>query len=724
MQSDITTTLRETLQQVFSYEQFRADQEAIIKNVLAGKHTFVIMPTGGGKSLCYQIPALMREGVAIVVSPLIALMKNQVDQLRKVGVHAAFVNSTLSKKETEAIQEDVLSGVIKLLYIAPESLLKEDTMTFLKQATISFIAIDEVHCISDWGHDFRPEYRKIKPAIDQALGTLPIIGLTATATPKVQKDILKNLSIENATLFKSSFNRPNLYYEVRSSVQVDKELIRFIKGYPNASGIVYCQNRKKVEELAALLNLNGIRAVPYHAGLEYKIRMKNQDAFLNKAVEVTVATIAFGMGIDKPDVRFVVHYNIPRSLEGYYQETGRAGRDGRPSTCLMFYHPEDVHKMQRLNKNKPAAECERAQYLLQTINSYVLSGICRRKYLLYYFGETLQDDCHCCDNCQAPTATYAGEDFVKMLLMAVQQMQERFSVQHTIHLLRGVADPYIKSHHHQTLPTFGKGRAEDDAFWQSVISQTLLLGLLSKDMGQLNILKITQAGRSFLKKSYAITLHRNNSYGVPDSYAHSAAHGKKYDQTLLDLMMALREKIAQTKSIPAYAVFQDNSLRDMALAYPITLEDLSRIHGISMHKAKKFGPPFIQLIQDYVKQNNITIVAEDVVVKSAASRSANKVYIIQQIDRKTSLERIALAKSLSMDALLKEMEQLCYAGTKLNIDYHIVTILSDEQQEVLYDYFMHAKTDSIQAATMALEEKFDEQELRMMRIKFLSEVAN
>jgi ATP-dependent DNA helicase RecQ len=723
MDEIITKAIREKLKQVFNYNAFRGEQEAIIKNVLAGKNTFVIMPTGGGKSLCYQVPALMQAGVAIVISPLIALMKNQVDQLHAVGINAAFVNSTLSKKAIHEIREGVLSGATKLLYVAPESLLKEDNLAFLRKAHVSFIAIDEAHCISDWGHDFRPEYRKIKTVLHKALGALPMIGLTATATPKVQQDILKNLAMENATLFKSSFNRENLYYEIRPKIRAAQQLIKFIKGYPKASGIVYCQSRKKVEELAVLLNLNGIQAAPYHAGLEPKTRVQHQDAFLNKEIEVIVATIAFGMGIDKPDVRFVVHYDVPRSLEGYYQETGRAGRDHLDSTCLMFYSEADVSKLAKLNNSKSTAEREKASVLLQAMATYASSGICRRKQLLHYFGETYPSNCNYCDNCNHPTDTFPGEDFIKMVIMAVQQTQERFGINHIIRLLRGIEDPYIKSYRHQMLPLFGQGSEQDEAFWKSVINQASIMMLVSQDIEQHNTLKITEKGNLFLEKSYAIALHKDNVYAAFDNNQPAVTSSKVYDAVLLALLEHLRAKVAQEKSIPDYAVFQDTSLEAMTLICPTTLEALAQIHGISIGKAKKFGLPFIQLIQEYVATNDIVTVS-DVVVKSAASSSAKKAYIIQQIDRKTDLQEIAAAKSLSMHALLKEMEQLCYAGTKLDIDYYIDTALSQNQQEVLYDYFMQAKEDNIKQAIDALHGEFEEEELRLMRIKFLSEVAN
>ena len=725
MKASTTAEVREKLRQVFAYDEFREEQEAIIKNVLDGKDTFVIMPTGGGKSLCYQIPALMQPGVAIVISPLIALMQNQVDQLQALGVNAASLNSTLSKKVINKVKEEVLAGTTKLLYIAPESLIKSENLDFLKQAQLSFVAIDEAHCISGWGHDFRPEYRKIKTVIDQELGGLPVIALTATATPKVRLDILKNLEMEDAALFLSSFNRANLHYEIRPKHQEEKQLIKYIKDYPQASGIVYCQSRKKVDELAALLNLNGIRAASYHAGLDAKVRMKNQSVFLSKEVDVIVATIAFGMGIDKPDVRFVVHYDIPRSLEGYYQETGRAGRDGLASTCLLLYSTKDVLRLERFTKTKPDAEHEKAQALLQEMDAYVLSGVCRRKQLLHYFGETYEGDCNYCDNCQNPTETYAGEALVKMAITAVQQTQERFSMRHIIRLLTGVEDAYSKSYRHHTLPIFGQGREHDEVVWKTVIRQTLILGLLSKDVGYTSILKITEKGKAFLAKSFPIALHKMHVYVSSDrKQPHlTSSQEQEHSQTLLGMLQATRKEVAQAKGVPVYAVLQDTSLEEMALIYPTTLDALAQINGLSINKAKKFGAPFIKLIQQYITDNDIVTVS-DIVVKAAASKSKNKVYIIQQIDRKVGLEDIADARSLSMDALLKEIEQLCYAGTKLNLDYYIDTILTEDQQAVVYDYFMQAEVDGIKHAFTALEEEFDEEELRLMRIKFLSEVAN
>jgi len=724
MDKTTTQAIREKLRHIFDYDQFREEQEAIIKNVLERKNTFVIMPTGGGKSLCYQIPALMQEGVAIVISPLIALMKNQVDQLRALGVKAAFVNSTLSKKLVQSIREEVLAGTIKLLYVAPESLIKAENLAFLKQAPISFIAIDEAHCISDWGHDFRPEYRNIKTVIDKQLGALPVIGLTATATPKVQQDILRNLEMEDAVLFKSSFNRDNLYYEVRPKVDVEKQLVKFIKDKPNAIGIVYCQSRKKAEELAALLSLNDIRAAPYHAGLESKVRMKNQDAFLNNQLDVMVATIAFGMGIDKPDVRFVVHYDVPRALEGYYQETGRAGRDGLASHCLMFYSPEDMVKMKKFNNSKSAIERVKAHALLQEVDYYALSGVCRRKQLLYYFGEVYETDCQRCDNCQQPTETYEGVPFVSKILAAAQQTEEQYGINHLIHFLRGTDDAYIKSAQHDALTLFGQGSEQTDTFWMDVIRQMLMLGLLHKGTESDSPLQLTEQGRSFLAQPHTLMLCKDHVYTTSADTATAPVEGdKQTDPILLKALKALRDEIAKERGIPAYAVFQDASLEDMALAYPTTLATLAQASALSSGKASKFGKPFIALIQQYIQDHDIATVSE-ITIKSIADKSKNKVAIIQQIDRKIALQEIAASKSLTLGELFKEMEQLCYAGTKLDLGYHINTILSTDQQEELYDYFMTAETDSLEEAQATFGDEYSEDELRLMRIKFMSEVAN
>ncbi len=717
-----TNAIQEKLQQVFGYAEFREEQEAIIQNVLDRKNTFVIMPTGGGKSLCYQIPALMQEGLAIIISPLIALMKNQVDQLRSLDVKAAFLNSTLSKRAIKALKTDIATKALKLLYVAPESLIKEEHLTFLKEANISFIAIDEAHCISDWGHDFRPEYRKIKTVIDEQLGIFPMIALTATATPKVQQDILKNLAIEDATIFKASFNRTNLYYEIRPKHQVEKQLIQFIQEQTNPIGIIYCQSRKKVEEIASLLNVNGIKAAPYHAGLDANTRSANQDAFLGQKIDVIVATIAFGMGIDKPNVRFVVHHDIPRSLEGYYQETGRAGRDGKPSNCLMLYSPEDANKLAKLNKTKPAAEREKAKTLLQEMIAYTHTGVCRRKQLLHYFGETYKAPCNKCDNCNHPTTTHTAQPWITMLLQAIQHTDERFAPKQIIHLLQGKKDdPYIKSY--QQISQYGQASQTDETFWQTLIRQTQLEALLNKSFDPADPLQITLKGKKYLQKPYPITLHEDRTYQAQQKTADNSTERKQQDAALHQLLQQLRTKVAQQKAIPEYAVIQDHSLEEMAHTYPTTLEALARISGLSQSKAQKFGKPFIEHIQQYVAEKNITTTTE-IVVKAKADRSKNKVYIIQQVDRKIDLEEIAAARSLSMDELIKEMEQICYSGTKLNLDYYINKHLTQEQQEEIHDHFMHATTDHIKEAQKALGGSYEEEELRLLRIKFISEVAN
>lgn len=724
MKTERTATLIEKLKKVFGYNQFRGNQEAIIKNVLTGKNTFVIMPTGGGKSLCYQIPALVQEGTAIVISPLIALMKNQVDQLNSLAVNAAFLNSTLSRKESTKVKKEVAVGKIKLLYIAPETLIKGDSLAFLKQANICFLAVDEAHCISEWGHDFRPEYRKIRKIIDH-LGKLPIIGLTATATPKVQLDILKNLAIEDATIFNASFNRENLYYEVRPKKQIRKQLIKFIKSHKGKSGIVYCQSRKKVKEVADFLHVNDIKAAPYHAGLDTAVRMKNQDAFLNEDIDVIVATIAFGMGIDKPDVRFVIHYDVPKSLEGYYQETGRAGRDGLEGICLMFYSYADILKLEKFNKDKATTERENNKILLQEMAAYAESSVCRRKQLLHYFGEPYKDNCGHCDNCIHPQEKYEGKDFLQTALTVIQQTEERFDVNHAIHLIRGIESTYIKSYQHQKLAIFGKGKDKDDTFWKSVIRQALLHNFLKKDIENIGILKITQQGKDFLAQPYSVTLSKDHEYENidEDTTNKDAVINKGYDENLFNLLKGLRKKIAQEKKIPPYVVFQDPSLEEMATIYPTAMEDLSRISGVGIGKATKFGKPFIELINKYVEENNITTVSE-IVIKSTANKAKHKVQIIHQIDKKVDLEEIAASNSMSMEELIEEIEQICYAGTKLNLDYYIDKILSEDKQAEIYGYFMHTEADSLEEAYEELGEEFYEEDIRLMRIKFLSEVAN
>jgi len=724
MPEKLTKELYKNLKEIFGYDNFREDQETIIKNILQGKNTFVIMPTGGGKSLCYQLPAIMQEGLAIIISPLIALMKDQVDQLRSKGIKAALLNSTLSQKVINETKQEVLSGNIKMLYVAPETLNKEDNLAFLKQTKLSFIAVDEAHCISDWGHDFRPEYRNIRYVANQQLGRVPIIALTATATPRVQLDILSNLDINDATVFQSSFNRPNLYYEIRyKEEQADKQLIKLIKEQPQIMGIVYCQSRKQVDELAALLNLNDIKAAPYHAGLDANARIKNQEAFLQKQYNVIVATIAFGMGIDTPDVRFVIHYDMPKSLEAYYQETGRAGRDSLPSTCLMLYSPEDFIRLERLNKTKPNGEREKSKVLLEEMKGYITSGVCRRKQLLYYFGESFADHCNNCDNCKNPTEGYAAQEYLQIVLDAVQQTQGLFDTDHIVSVIQGVNNPNIESHQHQKLPTFGQGNKQNESFWRSVIRQALIHDYLIKDIQKNEALELTKKGQDFLKKKYEINFVKDNIYEPTESNKKTMTTNKGYDENLFHLLKKLREKVAKEKGIPAYTVLQDSSLEELALVYPTTLEELAQIGGLSMSKAVKFGQPFIQAIKKYVEDNDI-ITSSDIVVKSKASRSKDKVYIIQQIDRKTDLEEIAMAKSQTMDELIDEIEAICYSGVKLNLNYYIDNILSKDEQQEIYDYFMQAKEDNIKQAYKALGDHYNEEDIRLMRIKFLSEVAN
>lgn len=728
MSKQLIKDLYKNLKDIFGYDQFRDNQEAIILNLLQGKNTFVIMPTGAGKSLCYQLPAIMQEGLAIIISPLIALMKDQVDQLQARGIKAALLNSTLSQKNINETKQEVLSGNIKLLYVAPETLNKEDSLAFLKQAKVSFIAVDEAHCISDWGHDFRPEYRNIRHVASQQLGHVPIIALTATATPHVKLDILNNLDIKNATIFQSSFNRPNLYYEVRfKEQQADKQLIKLVKERPQQSGIIYCQSRKQVDELAALLNLNDIQAAPYHAGLDASVRVKNQEDFLQKKHQVIVATIAFGMGIDTPDVRFVIHYDMPKSLEAYYQETGRAGRDGLPSTCIMLYSPEDFVRLERLNKSKTIGEREKAKVLLEEMKGYTMLGICRRKQLLYYFGEPFNDHCNYCDNCQHPTTSYDASAHLQIVLQAAEQTQQRFDIEYIVQVIQGVNGSRVESHQHHLLSVFGKGSQQNESFWKSTIRQSLIHDFITKDISQNEALQLTKKGQDFLKKEYEIIFVKDKMYEpLPNNSNKSKqamATNKGYDENLYHLLKKIREKVAQEKEIPAYTVLQDNSLEELALVLPTTLEELAQIGGLSMSKAIKFGAPFIEAIKKYVTDNDI-ITSSDIVVKSKASRSKDKVYIIQQIDRKTDLEEIAMFKSQNMEELLDEIEAICYSGVKLNLNYYIDNILTKEEQAEIYDYFMQAKEDNIKQAYKVFGKDYNEEDIRLMRIKFLSEVAN
>jgi ATP-dependent DNA helicase RecQ len=718
--------LKSKLKEVFGYSQFRGNQEAIIRNIIQGNNTFVIMPTGAGKSLCYQLPALMLEGTAIVISPLIALMKNQVDQLNAFGINAQFLNSTLSKSEMNKVKKETINGEVKLLYVAPESLTKEENLEFLKKAKITFVAIDEAHCISEWGHDFRPEYRRIRGIIDQ-LGNLPIIALTATATPKVQLDIQKNLQMDEASVFKSSFNRTNLYYEVRPKHKTKKQLIKYVKGHKGKSGIVYCLSRKKVEEIAELLRVNDIKALPYHAGLDSNIRMANQDAFLNEDADVIVATIAFGMGIDKPDVRFVIHYDTPKSIEGYYQETGRGGRDGMEGNCLMFYSYDDIVKLEKFSKDKPVTERDNSKLLLQEMAAYADSAVCRRKQLLHYFGEAYEKDCGFCDNCLHPKEKFEGQDAVSLTLKAVVQTEQRFGIEHIATVLTGLSNQYVESYGHNQLEVYGAGKEFDMQHWTSVVRQVLLSDFLEKDIENFGVLKINQRGLDYIEKPYSIQLTKDHNFDEEVAkeekrVENQAASG--HDENLFKLLKDLRKKLAKEKNLPSYVIFQDPSLVEMATTYPTSKDELAFISGVGMGKVQKFGKPFLDLIARYVEDNNIEPAA-DVVVKSAVNKSKIKIYIIQQIDKKMDLEEIASSKGISMNELIEEIEHICYSGTKLNLDYYLEGLLDEDRQDEITDYFMTASTDNMADAVRILgTEDYNEEDIRLMRIKFLSEHAN
>jgi ATP-dependent DNA helicase RecQ len=725
----VDQTVKENLKKIFGFSQFRGNQEAIVENILKGNNTFVIMPTGAGKSLCYQLPATTKEGTAIVISPLIALMKNQVDQLNAFGINAYFLNSTLNKSETNKVKKEVISGRAKLLYVAPESLTKEENVLFLKDAKLSFVAIDEAHCISEWGHDFRPEYRKIKSIIAQIGPNLPIIALTATATPKVQQDIQRNLQMEEADLYKSSFNRTNLYYEIRPKVknETKKQIIKYIKTQKGKSGIIYCLSRKKVEEIAELLKVNGVKAAPYHAGLDQNVRIKNQDDFLNEELDVIVATIAFGMGIDKPDVRYVIHYDVPKSLEGYYQETGRAGRDGLEGHCLMFYRYDDIIKLEKFNKDKPVTERENSKILLQEMAAYAESSVCRRKVLLHYFGETLADDCGFCDNCKKPKEKFEGMDFLLTAIETVKSTNNRFSLDHLVKVIRGESNEYISSYKHDKLPVFGKGKEEDENLWKTVLRQALIFGFLEKDIENYGIIKVTPKGDTFLESPYSCSLSKDHNYEEVNSNEGSddvPNVGKAYDEKLFELLKIERKKVAKAKNLPPYVIFQDPSLEEMATVYPTTKDELAQINGVGMGKVVKFGSSFLKLIENYVEENEI-ITASDVIVKTSGTRSKVKISIIQQVDRKINLDEIAENLNMTMAELLQEIEQIIYSGTKLNINYYIESIMDDEREDILHDYFMQANSDNIRLALQELEdEDFAEEEIRVYRIKFISEHAN
>lgn len=721
--------LKLKLKEVFGYSQFRGNQETVIRNVLDGKNTFVIMPTGAGKSLCYQLPALMHDGLAIVISPLIALMKNQVDQLNAYGVNARFLNSTLSKGEITRLKKDCMNNIVKLLYVAPESMNKEENIEFLKKVNVAFVAIDEAHCISEWGHDFRPEYRRIKTIIQQ-FGSLPIVALTATATPKVQLDIQKNLQMEDADVFMSSFNRKNLYYEVRPKKETKKQLIHFMRQHKGKSGIIYCLSRKKVEEIAQLLVVNGFKAAPYHAGLEPDVREKNQDDFLNEETDIIVATIAFGMGIDKPDVRFVVHYDVPKSLEGYYQETGRSGRDGLEGHCLMFYSHNDLNKLEKFNKDKSVQERENARILLQEMEFYAESPVCRRKQLLHYFGEEYtQDNCGMCDNCVHPRERFDGMEFAMMVLQAVKQTNERFGLGHLVHVLRGVEDEYVKSYGHFSLPIYGKGKAEDADFWKSVIRQTLIYQLLEKDIENIGVLKMSARGEAFLKKPFTVEMARDHDFTTVAgdeevSSERAPANTKAYDDKLFEMLKQLRKKMAKDKDLPPFVIFQDPSLEEMATTFPTTKEELAQVNGVGMGKVNKFGKEFLEVIQKYVDDNDIET-ASEIVVKTSVNKSKTKILIIQHIDKKIDLEEIAQTAGITFNELLTEIENISYSGTKLNLKYYLDDILDKSKQDDIHDYFMNADTDSLEEALndQSLTD-YSEEDIRLVRVQFMSEHAH
>ena len=724
--------IHKELKKYFGFSQFKGLQEQVITSILGKTNTFVIMPTGGGKSLCYQLPALIQDGTAIVVSPLIALMKNQVDAIRSLSSEngiAHVLNSSLTKTEIAQVKKDITSGLTKLLYVAPESLTKEEYVAFLQSVPISFVAIDEAHCISEWGHDFRPEYRNLKNIIKQ-LGQVPIIGLTATATPKVQEDILKNLDMSDANTFKASFNRPNLYYEVRTKTKnIESDIIRFIKQHKGKSGIIYCLSRKKVESIAEVLQVNGISAVPYHAGLDAKTRAKHQDMFLMEDVDVVVATIAFGMGIDKPDVRFVIHHDIPKSLESYYQETGRAGRDGGEGHCLAYYSYKDVEKLEKFMSGKPVAEQEIGFALLQEVVAYAETSMSRRKFLLHYFGEEFDSEtgegADMDDNVRNPKNKIEAKDQAVKLLEIVRDTKHIYKSKEIVFTLIGRVNAVIKAHKTDTQPFFGSGSDHDEKYWMALLRQVLVSGYLSKDIETYGVVKITQEGLDFIKNPVSFMMSEDHEYNESEDEAivTGAKSTGTADEVLMGMLRELRKKVAKKLGVPPFVVFQDPSLEDMALKYPITLPELFNIHGVGEGKAKKYGGEFVELISRYVDDNDI-IRPDDLVVKSTGVNSANKLYIIQNIDRKLSLNDIASAKGLTMDALIKEMEQIVYSGTKLNIKYWVDDMLDDDQQEEIHDYFMESESDKIEDALKEFDGDFDIDELRLMRIKFISEVAN
>ncbi len=722
-----------SLKKYFGFTRFKGLQEDVIKSILEGKNTFVVMPTGGGKSLCYQLPALMQEGTAIVVSPLIALMKNQVDALRALSSEegvAHVLNSSLNKTEVKKVKSDIASGITKLLYVAPESLTKEEYVNFLQTQKISFLAIDEAHCISEWGHDFRPEYRNLKSIIQRIGDDIAIIGLTATATPKVQEDILKNLGMPDANTFKASFNRPNLYYEIRPKTKsVDADVIRFVKQNEGKSGIIYCLSRKRVEQLAQALQVNGIKAVPYHAGLDGKTRVKHQDMFLMEDADVVVATIAFGMGIDKPDVRFVIHNDIPKSIESYYQETGRAGRDGGEGHCLAFYSYKDIEKLEKFMSGKPVAEQEIGHALLQEVVAFAETSMSRRKFILHYFGEEFDTETGeggmMDDNMRHPKKKNEAKDSAKKLLEVVAKTNEHYKSKEIVNVLVGKANALIKSHRTDTQEYFGTGASKEPAYWMALLRQLLVAGYLKKDIETYGVIHLTDAGKEFIKSPTTFMMTEDHSFkdANDDVIVNVSQGGDVVDKNLFKLLKAQLKKVAHDLDLPPFVIFQEPSLEDMALKYPVTMEELSNVHGVGEGKAKKYGKSFLKLIQDYVEENDI-IRPEDFVVKSTGTNSSLKLYIIQNVDRKLSLPDIANAKGLEMTDFIREMEAIVYSGTKLNIDYWIDEVLDEDQQEEIHDYFLEAKTDNLEEAMEEFDGDYDEEELRLYRIKFISEVGN
>ena len=720
--------LTEELKRNFGFDTFKGNQEAIIRNLLAGNDTFVLMPTGGGKSLCYQLPSLILDGTAIVISPLIALMKNQVDAMRNFSAEdgvAHFINSSLNKTAIDQVKTDILSGKTKLLYVAPESLTKEENIDFLKQVNVSFYAVDEAHCISEWGHDFRPEYRRIRPIINE-IGVRPVIALTATATPKVQHDIQKNLGMLEATVFKSSFNRPNLYYEVRpKTANIDKDIIKYIKSQEGKSGIIYCLSRKKVEELAELLQVNGIRALPYHAGMDSATRTQNQDAFLLEKIDVIVATIAFGMGIDKPDVRYVIHYDIPKSLEGYYQETGRAGRDGGEGQCITFYINKDLQKLEKFMQGKPIAEQEIGKQLLLETAAYAESSLCRRKILLHYFGEEYEEDnCGNCDNCLNPKKQVEAKDQLCAVLETIIALKEKFKAEYVIDVLLGKETSQILSYQHEDLEVFGSGQGEDERTWNAVIRQALIAGYIGKDIENYGLLKVTKAGHAFLKNPVSFKIVKDVAFDeVEEEVPMKGGASCAVDPELYSILKDLRKKIAKRLELPPYVIFQDPSLEAMATTYPITIEELQNIPGVGAGKAKRYGEEFVKVIKAHVEENEIER-PEDLRVRTVANKSKLKVSIIQAIDRKIALDELAESKGLEFGELLDEIEAIVYSGTKINIDYFLHEIMDDEHIDDIFDYFKESESDSLEDAIEEFGMEYSEEEIRLIRIKFLSEMGN